>query len=116
MNHTFCMHCGFKIVYNNAKPNFCPACGQSIGAAAQSSTHTAPVKRASQRIIEEDELEEDETNSDYVPEIRKLQVELEPDSPNRSFTFGSLFGEESSRSPSRKRSVNIDEFIDAKKR
>jgi hypothetical protein len=112
MNHIFCSSCGNKIQYSLAKPNFCTKCGTGLGTIAVAK-NTTPSKV---RIQEEyDDLEEDETGVDFVPDIRKLAVDIEPDGGNHSFTFGSLFGD-STRAYNGGRRKSIDDFIDEKKR
>jgi len=117
MNHLFCTHCGFKIEYNNSKPNFCPKCGQSVGAVANTPTYKArPVAASPVDLYDsEDPENEDETNITELPDIRKLQVDVENDN-DTSFTFGSLVGEDQPKKTNRRRSLNVDSFIDEKKR
>jgi hypothetical protein len=112
MNHIFCSSCGNKLQYNLAKPNFCTKCGNSLGA-----TSIAKKLSPSQSFIDDDEgnLDEDETSVASVPHIRKLAVEIESDSGNSSFNFGSLFGQKSENSFKQKRIRSVDDFIDEKK-
>jgi hypothetical protein len=112
MNHIFCSSCGNKIQYSLAKPNFCTKCGTGLGTIAVAK-NTTPSKV---RIQEEyDDLEEDETGIDSIPNIRKLALEIEPEAGNHSFTFGSLFGD-STKAYNGGRRRSIDDFIDEKKR
>ena len=113
MNHIFCSSCGNKIQYNLAKPNFCTKCGNSLGSIAVAKK-TSPSKNM-EEDFDYDDLDEDETSVAHVPNIRKLEVDIESDSGNHSFNFGSLFGQnaENSFKPRRRRSV--DDFIDEKK-
>ena len=113
MNHIFCSSCGNKLQYNLAKPNFCTKCGNSLGSI------TIAKKTLTSKLLEDDnqeyeDLDEDETSIASVPNIRKLDVDIEPDGGNHSFNFGSLFGKntENSFKPTRRRSV--DDFIDEK--
>jgi predicted RNA-binding Zn-ribbon protein involved in translation (DUF1610 family) len=117
MNHLFCTHCGFKIEYNNSKPNFCPKCGQSVGGVVNTSSHKtrSPASPSVDLYDSKDPENEDETNITEVPDIRKLQVDVENDS-DPSFTFGSLIGEGQPNKTNRRRSLNVDSFIDEKKR
>jgi hypothetical protein len=112
MNHIFCSSCGNKIQYSLAKPNFCTKCGTGLGTIAVARNTTS----SKANIQEEyDDLEEDETGVDFVPNIRKLAVDIEPDGANHSFTFGSLFGD-STKGYNGGRRKSIDDFIDEKKR
>jgi ribosomal protein L37E len=112
MNHIFCSSCGNKIQYSLAKPNFCTKCGIGLSSISVAK-NTAPSKA---RIQEEyDDLEEDETGVDFVPDIKRLAVDIESDGGNHSFTFGSLFGD-STKGYNGGRRKSIDDFIDEKKR
>ena len=42
MNKLFCVSCGFKILYEVAKPKFCSSCGQSIATLSTSSKKQEP--------------------------------------------------------------------------
>lgn len=110
MNHVFCTECGSKIQYSYSKPKFCSSCGHKIGSSAQL------LKKSQSNVQEEQFLSEDETSIDELPDISRLQVDLEQYTDN-VFTFGSLVGEESSKPSTRRRgSRSLEDFIDAKKR
>lgn len=113
MNHIFCSSCGNKIQYSLAKPNFCTKCGSGLGAIAVAKV--SPNIKASIEESYDEDLEEDETGIDFVPNIRKLALEIEPEAGNHSFTFGSLFGD-STKAYTGGRRKSIDDFIDEKKR
>lgn len=105
MNHVFCTECGNKIEYSYSKPKFCSCCGAKFGFASS-------VKK----LDSEMSLADDETSIDEVPEIRGgLQVDLESYG-NNVFSFESLIGEESSKPIRRRGSIDIEDFIDAKRR
>ena len=113
MSHLFCQSCGTKISYANAKPNFCSKCGQPLNASATASVNTAEgMTTLKQSVI----VSQDETDASSVPSIGKLAVEIE-DATDTSFTLGSLMGEQSENTPTKRRgsSRSIDEFIDEKK-
>ena len=114
MNHIFCSSCGNKLQYNLAKPNFCTKCGSILGSIAIAKK-ILPSESFYQEEEDDDDLDEDETSTASVPNIKKLAVDIESDSSNRSFNFGSLFGQNSENSfkPTRRRSV--DDFIDERK-
>jgi hypothetical protein len=60
------------------------------------------------------DLEEDETDIDDIPNLRKIAVEIENFSENSSFTLGNLFGTPTQAFKGRK-NRSVDEFIDEKK-
>jgi hypothetical protein len=110
MNRMFCTECGNKMEYSYSKPKFCSSCGSSCsGLPAKKS-----LKSKEEAPIEES-LSEDETSIDELPDVSKIDVELE-NYANNVFTFGSLAGEEVSP-PSRRRkgSMDLESFIDAKR-
>ena len=110
MNHVFCTECGNKIEYSYSKPKFCSGCGSKFGGASL-------VDKKSNKIPKNEEsLAEDETSIDEVPDIKRLEVDLEQYNDN-VFTFGSLAGDNSQQAASRRRgSSNLEDFIDAKRR
>ena len=94
--------------YANAKPNFCAKCGSPMHSLASSMT-VSPKPSVS-------ELSEEETDVESVPNIDRLQIDYDVAHDNRSFTLGSLVGE---NTPPERKSRNaprrLDEFIDDKK-
>ena len=77
----------------------------------------APSRPAIEDEDYDDNDDEDSTNSSFVPNIRRLQVDIENYNESTSFTLGSLFGENSTPSQSRRnRSKNLDDFISEKPR
>lgn len=108
MNHIFCSNCGNKIQYNLAKPNFCTKCGTGLSSLSVSNEI---VKKKNAPDID---LEEDETDIDDLPSLRKIAVDIENFSENSSFTLGNLFGTPTQAFKGR-RNRSVDEFIDEKK-
>jgi len=107
MNHVFCTECGNKIGFLHAKPNFCSKCGSSTSASLKTNKYEAE---------EEESLRDDETSVQEVPDIHKLDVDVEQYRDN-VFSFGSLAGESPRETRSRnKGSRNIEDFIDDKRR
>lgn len=110
MSHLFCHSCGNKMSYGLAKPNFCNKCGQQLNKSV--SVNTAGADSTVKKSVT---LSDNETDADSVPNISRLQVEIQHDGNLR--TIGSLIGEESAEPKETiKRSRSIDEFIDEKKK
>tara|TARA_R100000008_G_C3507981_1_gene127271 strand:- start:16 stop:357 length:342 start_codon:yes stop_codon:yes gene_type:complete len=111
MAHLFCHSCGTKISYAHAKPNFCGKCGQQLNASASTNT-AADLPKLEKSVV----ISQDETDSQFVPEISNFQVEVEGPE-NKTVTLGSLLGEPAPSNTKRKsRSRSINEFIDEKKK
>lgn len=112
MSHVFCTQCGHKIEFNHSKPNFCSKCGESLGAVSKagSSIRKAPKK------IETENLKDDETSIDELPNLSQLKVDIQTDGESNTFTFGSLLGENTKPKKSRKNVKDVNDFIDEKKR
>ena len=98
MRSIYCTSCGSKILYSVNAPNFCTACGEStgLGLRVASASVEAPVKEAPKAKQAENPryaplpkktplskrrpappLADDETDIDYVPQISKLQYEID---------------------------------------
>lgn len=103
MNHIFCFNCGVKIEYNFAKPNFCSKCGASFGGEQQSKAAVEEAPRQSKASV----VSEDETDAEYVPQLRKLDVEIEKP---KTFTIGSLAGQNTPPDYKGKGSYDLDDF------
>ena len=110
MNNIYCTECGKKIEYTYSKPKFCSHCGTGFGVPSKNNSF----KKKDEPQIQED-LKEDETEIQEVPELYNgLAVETES-SGNNVFSFESLIGERSPKRTARNRSININDFIDGKK-
>ena len=107
MSHFFCHSCGFKIEYSRVKPNFCSKCGQQLGVSEASNTNTlsAPVL---------DDLKDDETASESVPNISKIQVDYSLEG-FKTHTLGSLAGESPDTGGRKSSSKSVSEFLDEKR-
>jgi hypothetical protein len=106
MNYIFCSSCGSKIEYNLSKPNFCVKCGFNLGFKKESSAKKNDFVESNDEF-----LEEDETPCDSVPSIRKLQVDVENDIENNSFSFGSLFGKDSKKTFVGRNRKSLEDFV-----
>jgi hypothetical protein len=90
-----------------SKPNFCSKCGATTGPISKSSL-------SKPKVVTEDLLE-DETSIDFVPDINRLEFDVEQFDQN-VFTLGSLAGEEPENSRVRNRgSKNLEDFINDKR-
>jgi ribosomal protein L37E len=112
MSAIYCSSCGVKHTYSYAKPKFCSSCGSPMSVEIK--------KPQPQRQVEEEEYDDDDdpdsSNSSYVPQINKLQVDVENYSENSSFSLGALFGQKTEPSTRRRRSRSVDDFISEKPR
>jgi len=115
----FCPHCGSKSTYQFAMPNFCSKCGQaylSKSSANLKIKKTAPDDEEDEENFEEDgdfDRSESFSNSSIVPNISRIQVELDfSTSEVKSFKFGEIFGENNSEQkfPIR-RARNINDLL-----
>jgi hypothetical protein len=112
MNNIYCTECGTKVKYTYSKPKFCSNCGTGFGIPSKNK----PLKKEKpSQPVKADLLREDETEIEEVPELYNgLAVETES-LGNNVFSFESLMGERSSKRSARKRSININDFIDGRR-
>lgn len=117
MNSMFCPNCGIKHSYNYSKPKFCSGCGSSLGPSLAKPANSKT--RASEYEDEDGEdLDPENSDAEYVPSIRKLQVEVENYSESNSFSLGSLFGQSNNepRTTRRRQASSVDDFVSSKTR
>ena len=83
MQTIFCTECGSKVVYSGAKPKFCSSCGHPIGGSGKSQEQTQNVQAKMPSIREQvqakknlQEIKDDETDIDYVPNISSFDYEI----------------------------------------
>ena len=112
MSHIFCTQCGHKIEFNHSKPNFCSKCGSSLDSVSKAAAPVEPPRRK----IKSENLKDDETSIDELPDLTDLKVEIETSSDANTFTFGSLFGENDKPRRERRNGKDVNDFIDEKKR
>jgi len=93
MRSIYCTECGAKAEYTVTAPKFCSSCGTPMGletknvAVAQQTATTKkhassppplPKSKIQRRPMHREEsLADDETDFDYVPNISKLQYEID---------------------------------------
>ncbi len=121
MSVTYCPDCGKKHEYNFAKPNFCSGCGSPFGA-AKLKKQKPKEKEEEEDYEDEDEDEEDFedddgsfTNASRVPNIRKIQVDVETSAIYSTFDLGSIVGGASTQTstastPRRSRPISLEDF------
>jgi hypothetical protein len=80
MASIFCPECGARNSYTLSKPNFCQGCGGEFGSL------TSPKNGPKSKLKEESEGAV--ITDDYVPDISRLEYEIEV--PNQKVTFESL--------------------------
>lgn len=117
MNATFCSNCGAKHTFTYAKPKFCSSCGSSLGPELKKSV--APADTIVDNEYDDDDNEDGEfSNSSFVPQLRKLEIDVEKYTDSNSFSLGSLFGEANTQpaQPRRRGSRSLDDFVKDKPR
>lgn len=92
MASVFCTNCGAKHEYSGFTPNFCSKCGSPMNGKASPQAQKKPSRNVNQEDIEEES--EDNTNIDELPDIDKLDVEIEIEGGFKTFNL-----EELSRNP-----------------
>ena len=99
----FCTECGARHEYKFSAPKFCSNCGAPMGVAnASKPTHQ---KEVSKKITA---LNDNETDAESVPRIKKLEYEIDDFGANVNHTLGSLGG----RSPLKKFRSNTKNIND----
>ena len=75
MNKIFCVSCGFKILYEVAKPKFCSSCGNSLGSISSSARK-----------------EEEEEVSDLDIDLSKLKRDIVVENDKRKTKIEDIWG------------------------
>lgn len=90
MASIFCTNCGAKHEYAGFAPNFCSKCGNQIN-------DKLPQKEISKKLIKKEipenqneEESEDSTNIDELPDLEKLDIEIEMEGGFRAFSLEEL--------------------------
>ena len=106
MLSTYCQQCGSKNEYRFEKPKFCSKCGEPFSEEARASAKKLKPIREEPVQLESD-FDEEGTEVYEVPDISRLEYDLEPMDTHSSFTLGSLFNnantEAQSTPPKKKR-------------
>lgn len=102
----YCSECGAKHEYKFSPPKFCSNCGAPMGAVQKESK---PLNRNVTASKKSKAINDEETDAEFVPQISKLEYEIEDFGASVQQTIGSLGGK---RSPTRRESSikKIDEL------
>jgi hypothetical protein len=84
----FCFDCGAKLEYKFNPPNFCPSCGTATSGKKEAKNET-PLKRV---VSASKEDADGFTDADCVPNISKLEYEIEDFGSSVQHTIGSIGG------------------------
>tara|TARA_R110002153_G_scaffold104749_1_gene242840 strand:+ start:1588 stop:1911 length:324 start_codon:yes stop_codon:yes gene_type:complete len=103
----FCFECGTKLEYKFNPPNFCPSCGVSLKDGQSKKAEPAQAEEST-RISKSSEDSEGYTDASYIPDISKLEYELEDFGASMQQTIGSLGGKQSPK----KRTSSIKKIDD----
>ena len=68
----YCPECGFKNSYTLTIPNFCGGCASPLRKDVKAKVNNSTIANKKEHV----ELEDDETDMDYVPQISNLQYEV----------------------------------------
>ena len=104
----FCAECGTKVEYKFSPPKFCSQCGSPMGVVNANEAKKVNKNLASRKRIEA--ISDDETDADSVPQISKLEYEIDTFGSEYTHTMGSLAGKE----PLKRRKIqskNLDDLL-----
>ena len=102
----YCSECGSKHEYKFSPPKFCPNCGSPLGVA--SLNESKPLSRNISSAKKSKAIGDDETDAEEVPNISKLEYDIEDYGAGVQQTIGSLGG----KSPPKKRGNNVRRIDD----
>lgn len=99
MQTLFCTECGNKMLYSGAKPKFCSSCGTPIGktikksvtpeTTSKSFVGMPTIKEKIQARHSKVNLNEDETDINYVPKVNNFQCDF-TSSGNATYKLGDI--------------------------
>lgn len=84
----FCFDCGTKLEYKFNPPNFCPSCGTAISGGKKAKAETVTKNVAAKSVEDADGY----TDADFIPNISKLEYEIEDFGESIQQTIGSIGG------------------------
>ena len=109
MSAIFCSSCGQKHEYNHATPKFCSGCGSPLGAVMPTSKKTVSLSVGDN--YDDDVDDDDNTNILRVPQLRKLDFEIET-FPTATITLGTILNQKHNQSPhQQRRRSSVDDFV-----
>ena len=85
MQKTFCPSCGAKLEYSLNKPNFCSSCGEPLNSI--NTSQSSRIKKLPAENVAEDP---DSTSYAHVPDVRKLEYDVEYSNPLRKIKMEDL--------------------------
>ena len=88
----YCSECGAKHEYKFSPPKFCSNCGAPMGVAQNESK---PLNRNTTASRKSKAINDEETDAEFVPNISKLEYEIEDFGASVQQTIGSLGGKAS---------------------
>ena len=86
----FCSECGTKVEYKFSPPKFCSQCGTPMGVATVN--ESKPLNRNVKASRKIEAISDNETDAEYVPDISKLEYEIDTFGSQYNQTIGSLGG------------------------
>ena len=87
----FCFDCGTKLEYKFTPPNFCPSCGTAISGEKKAKTETTNKSVVAKSVEDADGY----TDANFIPNISKLEYEIEDFGASFQQTIGSIGGNQS---------------------
>ena len=102
----YCSECGAKHEYKFSPPKFCSNCGAPMGVATMN--ESKPLSRNVSSAKKFKAIGDDETDAEFVPDISKLEYDIEDYTAGVQQTIGSLGG----KSLPKKRKSNIKKLDD----
>ena len=103
----YCSACGAKHEYKFSPPKFCSNCGAPMGIAQNESK---PLNRSVKASSKFKAINDSETDAEFVPNISKLEYDIDDYGASRQQTIGSLAGR--SAPQKRRNSVrNLDDLL-----
>lgn len=122
MSAIYCSNCGAKHTFTYSAPKFCSSCGTSVGVELVKpvSVHEAIDSRTRGHLESdpyEDEDADGNTNIDQVPQLRKIDVDIET-FHGTTVTLGSIFNQQVDPSQIAKRSStsSVEDFVNSRSR
>ena len=90
MSILYCSECGYKNEYTLHPPNFCGGCGEKIELGGKGSPAKKKTRETRGGELQKPsfakKLDDDETDIDFVPNLKKLDIDVSYESEgNRTF-------------------------------